>query len=407
VLLAFMPSTSKAGTYGFSLEGTSAAATAFGKPITAAASPAAGAATEGTFVSSMAAAAIAISSAPAEQHFLAPAGRKKSGFVPVDAVKVAEGARVIFYAEEANPMVLEIAQGVVDYFDRVVFPEETVLFGPIPDTDKNGKVILLATNAVNTFSNDPGQFTGGFFASKDLTTNEGTNRADMLYLYLPKPMEQGGVYDHAEEYRVLMNEVIVHELQHMISFAAHRDHGGGLESAWLNEGLSHWAEDHFGYRRSNTIRARKFLESPGTTPLVGGAETLAERGAAFLFVKFLVDTSGDPLILRKLVGTGLVSTANVEHALGRSFGSVLRDWSENLYSLYPGKLQIKTLVADLSAGKPAANGNSRIEAHAPQSAPTFIRVRGPGVLNLKAAPSGAFQGMGKLISAGGELAKAE
>ena len=246
-------------------------------------------------------------------------------------MKVTEGSRVIFYSEETNPMIAEIAKSVVEYVDRVVIPEESRLFGPIPDTDKNGKIILLATSAVNHFSNDPGQITGGFFASNDLTQNKGSNHADILYLYLPKPKARGGVYDLAEEYQALLNEVIVHELQHMINYNAHREHGGSVESVWLNEGLSHWAEEHFGYSRSNSIRGRKFLESPEPTSLMGGVNPLAQRGAAFLFVKYLVDTSDDPMIMRKLVSTGRVSTANVEHAVGRSFDAVMRGWSEHLY----------------------------------------------------------------------------
>jgi len=285
----------------------------------------------GSFVSTLAAAAVALQNAPQNRQFLAPAGRKNNSFISVDAVKVAEGSHVIFYSEEANSMVMEIAGSIVEYIDRVVFPEENRLFGPILDTGKNGKLIFLATSVVNHFSHDPGQITGGFFASNDQTQNHGSNHADLLYLYLPKPKEQGGVYDRAEEYRALLNEVIVHELQHMINYKAHRENGGSTESVWLNEGLSHWAEEHFGYFRSNSIRGQKFLESPETTSLLGGADTLAQRGAAFLFVKYLVDKSDDPMILRKLVCTNRVSIANIEYAVGRSFGAVVRDWSEALY----------------------------------------------------------------------------
>lgn len=388
VVLAFIPSTDKRGTYGFSLSGVRAVVDSFQDTVTKTVTAAVRTVTRaGDPVQR------ALFEPPeiraefaAERTFTAPAGRNRTDFVQVKAVKLAEGERAVFYAEENNAFVRELAQQLVDYVDRVVYPEETLMFGPVPDVDRNGKIILLSTAAVNTYSNVPGQFTGGFFASKDLSGRAGTNTADMLYLYLPKPVADGGVYDHAEDYLSLMQEVVVHELQHMINFAARLSRGGQLEEPWLNEGLSHYAEAHFGFDRSNNIRAGQFLVSTATTPLVGSCDTLPQRGAAYLFVKYLAEQSGDPDVLRRLVSSELRGVDNVERATGRDFTETLRDWAAALAGEYGGQIKMGTLAA------------ADVSTDLPQSAPAFYKVRGPGVLSLRAAPNGVFQGVGLALT---------
>lgn len=388
VVLAFIPSTEARGSYGFSLSGVRAVVDTFQATVTKTVSAAVRTVTRAAEPMQK-----ALFDPPeirpefaAARTFTAPAGRNRTDFVQVSAVKLAEGERAVFYAEEDNELVRTVAQQLVDYVDRVVYPEETLMFGPVPDIDANGKIILLSTSAVNNYSNVPGQFTGGFFASKDLSGRTGSNNADMLYLYLPMPVAEGGVYEHAEDYRTLMQEVVVHELQHMINFAARLSRGSRLEEPWLNEGLSHYAEEHFGFSRSNRIRAGQFLVSTASTPLVGSCDTLSQRGAAFLFVKHLAERTGDRGILRKLVSSDLRGIANVEQATGRVFTDTLRDWAAALAGEYGGQIKMGEI------------SGSDVNTDLPQSAPAFYKVRGPGVLSLRAAPDGAFQGVGLALT---------
>lgn len=383
-MLALLPTTDREGSYAYTLR-----AAARVTPAEAAAAPAPQAATGPALAPAAldSAAVLPASGAPAadERDFLAPAGRGKSGFIRVHAFKVAEGERSVFYSEETNDMVIALAAQVVNFVDRVALPEETAMFGPVPDVDANGKLILLATAAVNGYSSVKGEFTGGFFAAKDLDGRDGSNKADMLYLYLPRPVDAGGVYNHADDYVHLLEEVVVHELQHMINYWARLNARTGLEAAWLNEGLSHFAEEHFGFRRSNAIRAGYFLASPESTPLTGACATLAERGAAFLFVKYLAERAGDPLVLRRLVQSGLRGTENVARAVGRPFGEVLRDWSASLWRDNKERLKTETWSAGVTT------------ASLPQAAPAFLRIRGPVTLSLTAAPGGHFQGSAWLL----------
>src|SRR6185436_20309315 len=74
---------------------------------------------------------------------------------------------------------------------------------------------------------------------------------------------------------------------------------------WLNEGLSHYAEERGGrayltqgdstgfcnHVTGDMYNLALYFAEPGTSPLVGtsGVGTLAERGADWSFVRYLVD----------------------------------------------------------------------------------------------------------------------
>jgi hypothetical protein len=122
----------------------------------------------------------------------------------------------------------------------------------------------------------------------------------------------------------------IHEFQHMISYNRHVLLGGGeAEETWLNEGLSHFAEELGGrlvpdafcvapntcltqYVKDDLLNAKLYLMSPESYALVEGGNSsgsLAERGANWLFVRWLADQSPTDSILgtditRRLTGAG-------------------------------------------------------------------------------------------------------
>jgi hypothetical protein len=138
--------------------------------------------------------------------------------------------------------------------------------------------------------------------------------------------------------------------------------GGRAEEVWLNEGLSHFAEELAGrqipgawcrngncvdqFARENVTRAYEFLRAPYRHFLVEpgiSVGTLPERGANWLFVRWLAEqTPGDSLLgtamTRRLSGAdvagGIVLTggANVTAAAqavaqpGWSFARLLAEW---------------------------------------------------------------------------------
>lgn len=248
-------------------------------------------------------------------------------------------------------------------FDSRIFPLDTTAFGRESDIDGNGVVAILLTDQVNALSPDcsqNGQLVPGYFTGEDLLDGPGSNRGEVFYAIVPDP--SNALCFDKSVVRRLTGPTLMHEFQHMISYNRHVLLSGGTpEDTWLNEGLSLLAEELGGrqvpagfcingnclnqYAAANLRNAARYLQSPVSTYLVEpgtSAGTLAERGANWLFVRWLADQAGGDSLLgapitRRLTGAdavqGLVRTgsANVAAAAapftdGASFASLLGMW---------------------------------------------------------------------------------
>jgi hypothetical protein len=121
----------------------------------------------------------------------------------------------------------------------------------------------------------------------------------------------------------LLPAVLPHELQHAISYNQHvLIKGAPPEQNWLNEGLSHLAEDVMGYGQENPSRYALYLANTSVACLVTMRQpNLYERGAAYLFLRYLYEqsSSGDAF-LRRLEQTSSVGVDNLEQAFAGSAG---------------------------------------------------------------------------------------
>jgi len=137
---------------------------------------------------------------------------------------------------------------------------------------------------------------------------------------------------------------------------------GAAENVWLNEGLSILAEEvgwlHYeakcapaptscrssgpgqlfpdssqGFILNLMRNAYSYLDAPAGSSVTTFARngTLRERGAAWLFVRWLVDQKGEQIIPR-LMQTRRTSIANVEFAAGESFQSLFGDFGIALWT---------------------------------------------------------------------------
>nr|MCU0624454.1 hypothetical protein [Gemmatimonadaceae bacterium] len=125
---------------------------------------------------------------------------------------------------------------------------------------------------------------------------------------------------------------------------------------WLNEGLSHVAEElgarwyaarlpasgarllpdsAYPYLRGNLTNASRWLELPSGHSLTRlaptSAGTLGERGAAWLFLRWLGAQRGTDA-WRALVQTDRVGVANVEAVLGRPMGVAMAEFAAALWA---------------------------------------------------------------------------
>jgi hypothetical protein len=117
---------------------------------------------------------------------------------------------------------------------------------------------------------------------------------------------------------------------------------------WLNEGLSHFAEelggrsygtsgpDFSAYVSGDVYNAYQYLDAPESHFLVAGEGigSLAERGAMWLFVRYLTDQfradtsfAATATFTRKLLQTNLTGAANVAAAAGVRFDTLNTRWA--------------------------------------------------------------------------------
>ena len=267
-------------------------------------------------------------------------------------------------------------EAIASNFDDVIFATDTLYFGSPGDIDANGgRIVLLFSAGVNTMSdvNPNGYDDGivaGFFCPTDLGSGSG-NQAEMFYLVMPDP---SGEYTAApdagltkEEVLTFVNGTIAHEFQHLIN--AQTGSGGGF-AVWLNEGLSHLAEEVVGhastgftpgseltlsdfdgvaggiesfntYHIGNWFNLAQYVKAPADTAgLVMasdpfGPATFRLRGAGWSFIRYLLDRfeSGPTEAgqTRALIQSAVPDSRDaVEDVFGVPFEALVSDWAAML-----------------------------------------------------------------------------
>ena len=302
--------------------------------------------------------------------------RKPSTLSTVTATALKVGAHIAIYVDNAAPTP-GLSQSDLDnlrtVFDTRLYETDTVAFGRESDIDNNGRVIVLMTGKVNslvtatTCQNPTGGFVAGYFFGADLITSgqfSTGNNGEIFYSIVPDAAGTLSCAHSVTQVTSLVPVTFVHEFQHMISFNQHflvhcTPNGCPVppEDLWLNEGLSHYAEENGGrtflpdtatycnYVFGDVYNAGQYFTTPQSHFLVdtAGIGGLANRGAYWLFVRYLVDQVGATLgspdsVTRRLDMTTLTGAANVSHAAGgTSFPTILEQWAlANYVSDLPG-----------------------------------------------------------------------
>ena len=289
--------------------------------------------------------------------------------------------KAIIVADTANP-----AGGFTDAdyrsigvtFDTLIDPLDRAAFGAPSDIDNNGHVIIFFTRAVNErTAQGSSSVVLGLFYARDLYPKTaspgpcaGSNVAEMFYLLVPDPTGVvNGNKRTTAQVQTFTNGTIAHEYQHLIN-ASRRMYvnsaGTNTEEPWLNEGLSHIAEELAFFRsagrtprqnldfssfsdpafasaysvfeNNNFNRYRTYLARPEQqAPLGFDAfdDDLPTRGAIWNFLRFTADHLADPAqensFWFNLVNTKATGIPNLTNALGKAPNSVLRDWAISVF----------------------------------------------------------------------------
>ena len=277
------------------------------------------------------------------------------GFRRVAAVVRWVGARAAFYEDVETPPGQLTAADYAAFgaaFDDPIAPTVTRIFGEPSDLDGNERVVVLFTPAVNrlTERSVTDGFIGGFFYGLDLLSGRSnSNAGEVFYALVPDPDARFGNARSRELVVTTVPTILAHELMHMVHFAervlARRAPTG--ESAWLSEALAGMAEDRVGdayaargqpevaagFQAGNRKRARMFLERPLDAALItgSGTATLAERGASWLFLRYIAEQYGGDGLLGTLTRTSRTGIENVTSATGRDWRSLVLDWATAVY----------------------------------------------------------------------------
>ncbi|MBX6363731.1 MAG: IPT/TIG domain-containing protein [Gemmatimonadetes bacterium] len=276
-------------------------------------------------------------------------------FTKVTAVVRAITAHAIVYEDRnapANGLTTADYQRFGSLFDDPIYATDTAIFGAASDIDGNGKVIMLFTPEVNRLTpRGSTSFIAGFFYGCDLLPPRscaGTNEGEIFYALVPDPTGQFGIVQPKSRVLETVPPILAHEFMHMIHFNQRvLVRNAPDESLWLSEALAHEAEDTVGgvfaqrgdtttaitFKSSNWDRAFRYLKDPPAASLLAfeSPGTLEERGAGWLFVRYLVDRFGGA-ILGRLTRTALASTANVIQQTGTPWAVLVNDWAVALYA---------------------------------------------------------------------------
>jgi hypothetical protein len=309
---------------------------------------------------------------PGDQRtFMVLQSLTKAGYASVTATAMTVGQRVAIYVDNAAPaggLSQSDLDGMRDAFDQRLYPADTEAFGHESDIDGNGIVLVLMTGVVNHLvtaaqCTSTGYVAGFFFgADIDPATAYVVNNGEVFYTMVADPTGSLSCPHSIAQVQRVVPGTLVHEFQHMISYNHHvlqqPPAARKAEVLWLNEALSHYAEELGGrtylpdtltfcnYVGGDLNNAAGYLRAPGSHPLVdtSGLGGLEERGAGWLFVRYLTDRfaadtslAAQNAFTRKLDSTALTGTTNVANVTGAPFATTAGEWAlANWASDFPG-----------------------------------------------------------------------
>ena len=296
-----------------------------------------------------------------------------SRFDRVGARVKAVKARVAIFVDTLAPgggLDSAALDSIARIFDQRLYGIDTAAFGRESDIDANGVVLVLMTNTVNKLvtasqcNASGGGFVAGFFYGLDLDpqyrTHPNSNKGEIFYAIVADPAATLSCSHSTAEVQAFVPVTFIHEFQHMISFNQHVLVAGAQtgELLWLNEAFSHYAEELGGrsyelnpdarladctigvtacrFYIGNLLNAHAYLDSSSKHFLLPteGIGSLAERGAAWLFARYLVDqyATGSTraqwdMLTRSLVQTSRSGAANIEAVTGAKFDTLVSRWA--------------------------------------------------------------------------------
>lgn len=292
---------------------------------------------------------------------------------------VASSTHALIYEDNTNPtggFTAAEYQSIINEFEATVWPVDSANFGAPSDLDGNKKFIILYTRAVNDLTPVGADFiVGGFYYARDIFPRTPTtdldgcptsNLAEMVYMLVPDPT--GASNGHVRTKATVREGTvgtIAHELQHLIN-ASRRlyvNNAPVFEDVWLDEGLSHIAEElnffaarglaprqnlgqtdvfatsaqiatFVAFQAQNFGRYAEYLQAPAANAPYANDDDLATRGAAWAFLRYAADrrAGNDQQLWFSLANSTSAGLTNLQNALGTDPVLWARDWAVANYT---------------------------------------------------------------------------
>jgi hypothetical protein len=280
------------------------------------------------------------------------------------------GGRILLYVDvetQESSFSDSDIEALGELYDHVLYDTGIDYFGQPTDVDNNDRVIVLLTPGVNRLTpRGSAGVTIAFFFSLDLSSPDQrgcevcrlSNGGEILYGLVPDPDGQFSDPRSRDWVMDLLPGILIHETEHMINYRYKAfENRTALEALWLSEGLAHMAEELGGdaaraagldamaerLYASGFSLAAAFLGNPSGNSLttVEGLGSSGERGAAWLFLRWLAEQYGD-FFIRGLAQAPEQGVENVEARTGESFFRLFADWA---VALWADDLEIPDLAA--------------------------------------------------------------
>ena len=272
------------------------------------------------------------------------------------------GERSIVVADTANPDGMTRAAyerfGVL--FDTLLYPVVTEHFGEPAGLSGEDLITIFFTRAVNELTEaDSRGYVGGYFWGGDLfprASCASSNEREMFYMLAADPQGTINGNERSVEFvEGVSASTIAHELQHLINTSRRIfvNNVNEPETSWLNEGLSHIAEEAVYYRQAgrsprqgidindvrsteqqvnaangyavpNLLRLDSYLRDVERQGPFQPDDDLETRGAIWQFLRYALDrhSGDDRTVLRALVDANASGLPNLRAA----FGMEPTDW---------------------------------------------------------------------------------
>lgn len=226
-------------------------------------------------------------------------------------------------------------------FEQLAVPVDTRNFGDFPDSDSNGRIMIVLSHRLLDGSTRSGSL--GYVAPWDfypdgtfngVTSNEG----DIFYAATPAEVEALG-YDRAEYFDEVMASTLVHELKHLIAVGTRLLNDRDVEELWLEEPSAVAAEELAGFGSptgSTQAFASYALENPSAFSVwydgrpSGREQNYSIYGFNFLFLWRIAERQGHSSFWRDWVAGPGNGISNLEAHAGESFESLMQDFALTL-----------------------------------------------------------------------------